>query len=696
MGKIVNPARPTDSPGDFLWWVLRAQWACGLLLLAVSTEVSRAALLASGAAFLAGAALDRAGTSREGLRRLTLPLVALAVAGAGADFFLGSRDLLFAVSVLVLGIQAIKFLLPKNARDGWQLCAVSFLEFLAAAATTAEIQFAAFALLYIGLCAGAMWALQIAQREEERDGTGTSPPPRPRFAAKLLLFTTAGGFLLTAILFAVTPRIGIGQILRRLGRGEGLTGFADTISLKDVTRVKADRRIVARVEFPELSPGTSPLLLYLRGAVYSRFDGTTWKRPGGDRRRVPRSGFYYVVASPPPGVRLSTAEITLESMENPALFVYENPILFEGSLGELWTGEGGSFSLSQPGHAALRYRLQFTPEAQRFPRPGPPKEHEYLELPPGADDLREFAARVAAEGRTEAERAELLLRHFRTGYRYTIVDPASSLREFLFAKRAGFCEHYATALALLLRAAGIPSRVAAGYLGGEWSDFGKYLIVRQSDAHAWTEAWIGGRWVTVDATPPLGEHSPFFAKTGMAGIYIDWARQRWNKYVVNYSLKMQAESLSEGWTTLRRARAVLSRGFAPGGDLRRRAGFLAAALLPSFLLVALLWRVLGGRESGNGPDARRGRRDARAPRPYARLLRRLAARGYRNSPGTTLEEMLHRASRRKADLSAAASRFLALYHRDRFGASPLPPAEFREAARLAERLGREIAPQGKK
>ncbi len=695
MGKTVNPARTTDSPGDFLWWVLRAQWACGLLLLAVLTEVSRAALFASGTAYVAGAVLDRAGTARKGLRRLTLPLVALAVAGAGADLFLGSCDLLFAVSVLVLGIQAIKFLLPKNARDGWQLCAISFLEFLAAAATTAEIQFAAFTLLYIGLCAGAMWALQIAQREEERDGTGSSPTARPRFAAKLLLFTTVGGFLLTAILFAVTPRIGIGQILRRLGRGEGLTGFSDTISLRDVTGVKADRRIVARVEFTELPPGTSPLLLYLRGAVYSRFDGTTWKWPGGDRRRIPRSGFYYVVASPPPGTRLSTAEITLESMENAALFVYENPFLFEGSLGEIWTGEGGGFSLSQPGHAALRYRLQFSPKEQRSSRPGPTKGSDYLELPPGGEDLRGFAARVTAEGRTDAERAELMLRHFRTGYRYTIVDPASSLREFLFAKRAGFCEHYATALALLLRAAGIPARVAAGYLGGEWSDVGNYLIVRQSDAHAWTEAWIDGRWVTLDATPPLGELSPFFAKTGKVGFYIDWARQRWNKYVVNYSLKMQAEGVMEGWAALRRARAVMSRGFAPGGDLRRRAGFLAAALLPPFLLAAFLWRVLGGRQSPNGPVAMRGRGDARAPRPYAHLLRRLAACGYRSSPGTTFEEMLHRASRRKPDLSAAASRFLALYHRDRFSAFPLPPAEFREAARLAGRLGREIAHSGK-
>ena len=684
--------RPPVSRAGFLWWILRAQWVCGLLLLALLTEVSRAALLASFAAFIAGVFLDRAGASREGLRRLTVPLVALAFAASGADLLLGSGDLLFSVSVLVLGIQSVKFLFPKNARDGWQLCTISFLEFLAAAATTTEIQFAAFAFLYLGLCAEGMWALQIGQREEEGE---TARPVRPRFAAKLLLFSATGGFLITAILFAVTPRIGIGQILRRLGRAEGFTGFSDTISLRDVTGIKADRRVVARVEFPALPPGASPLSLYLRGAVYSRFDGTAWKRPWGSRLRVVRSGFTYLVVPAPLGVRLSTAEITLEAMDNPALFVYGSPFLFEGSLGEIWMEEEGNFSLSQPGHTALRYRLQFFHEAPRSRIAGFPREREYLELPSGWDDIRALAAKVTAGGSSDAERAELALRHFRTGYRYTLIDPAFSVREFLFAKRAGFCEHYATALALLLRASGVPARVAAGYLGGEWSDVGKYLIVRMSDAHAWTEAWIGGRWVTLDATPPLGEHSPFFARTGKVGIYIDWAGQRWNKYVVDYSLKMQAESVSEGWAALGRAKADMRRAFSAGGEVRRRAGLLAAVLLTPLLLAILLRRVLGAasqRESFAG----QGKGEARPPRPYTRLLRRLAARGYRRTPGVTLEEMLLRAAGQKPALAGDASRFLALYHRDRFGPFPLPAAEFREAARLADRLGREITRPGVK
>jgi len=681
--------RAAASRTGLLWWILRAQWAWGLLLLALLTDVSRAAILATGGAFVAGGILDRAGAQRAGLHRLTVPFVALAVAASAADLFLGSGDFLFAVSVLVLGVQSVKFMLPKNARDGWQLCAISFLEFLAAAGTTTEIQFAAFTVVYIGLCAGGMWALQAWQGEVEGEA---SRAVRPGFAAKLLLLATAGGILLTAVLFAATPRVGMGQILRRLGRSDGITGFSDTISLRDVTSVKADRRVVARVEFPASPPGASPLTFHLRGASYTRFDGTAWKRAWGGRQRIPRSGFHYLVSPPPRGGGLYAAEITLEAMDNPALFVYGNPVRLEGSLGEIWGDAAGSLSLSQPGHTALRYRLQYSAEPPGGPADRTPAALQDLELPPGSDDIRELAARVTAGGKSDAEKAELALRHFRTGYRYTVTQPASSVREFLFSSRAGFCEHYATALALLLRASGIPARVAAGYLGGEWSDVGKYLIVRQSDAHAWTEGRIGGKWVTMDATPPLGEASPFYARTGTVGMYLDWARQRWNKYVVDYSLKMQAETVSEGWAAFRRARTGVLRAFSPGGDFRK-SFWLAAALPPAVLLSVLLRRMLRP-ASGGERNALRVKGESRPPRQYARLLRRLAALGRRRSAGATLEEMLLFAVRDRPPLAGGVSRFLALYHRDRFGAAPLSPAEFREACRLAGRLAREIPRPG--
>ena len=110
---------------------------------------------------------------------------------------------------------------------------------------------------------------------------------------------------------------------------------------------------------------------------------------------------------------------------------------------------------------------------------------------------------------------------------------------------------------------------------------GKYLIVRQSDAHAWVEAWVDGRWVTLDATPPSGASSPFKKRMGMIGLYADWLRQRWDKYVVNYSVRMQADVVKEGVRGIRRTgTAFRFRGWGGLAGNARRAfgGSLLAAL----------------------------------------------------------------------------------------------------------------------
>jgi transglutaminase-like putative cysteine protease len=642
-----------------LWFSLRAHWALGLIPLAFLTRVSRAALVLAAAAFAAGAVLDWTGSLRRGWGLAAPPLLVIVAATAAADLVSGSGDLLASFSLLLLGVQSAKFLLPKIPRDCWQLCAFSFLEFLAAAASTTEIQFAGFLILFLVLSAGAMWALQTEEAAET--GGAAVPRARPGFAAFLLLFSAVGGLLLTAALFAVTPRIGLGQFLRRLGNRERITGFSDEISLRDVTSVKVDRRVVARIEFPELAAGVSPPGLYLRGATYARFDGTRWRRAT---------------------VPISSAEIFLEPIDRSALFLYAGAVSIEGTLGEIRTDGEGNYLLGE-GSSAVRYRIHFSPEesprGKRYPAP----DGVYLSLPAVPDAIRQMAAEVTSQGSSDAERAELARRFFLSGFRYTLTDAASSVEEFLFRKRAGFCEHYAAALALLLRGAGIPARVAAGYQGGEWSDVGNYLIVRQSDAHAWTEAWIGGTWITLDATPTLGENSPFFARTGTIGMYIDWTRQRWIKYVVNYSLRMQAEAVSEGWGALRRSRIRIRGMFGiPAGPSGR--GIAAFGMAMAALLFA--WRMRGG-----GPSlfpGRAGAGEPPLPRPYARLIRRLAAGGRRRPAGIPLEEMLREAMARTPALLPPADRFLFLYHRDRFGPHPLSAAESAEAARLADLLRR--------
>jgi transglutaminase-like putative cysteine protease len=672
----------TRIPG-VLWFSLRAHWVSGLLPLAFLTEISRAAIAFAAVAFVAGAVLDWTGSSRRGWHRAGFLLLATGAAAAAADLFFGSGDLLASVVLLVLGVQSVKFLLPKTHRDGWQLCAISFLEFLATAATTTEIQFAAFLFLFLGLSAGAMWALQA----EEAAGAGGAPRTRAGFTVPTLLLTAVTGFCMTAVMFAVIPRIGIEQFLRRPGSRGGITGFSDAISLRDLTSVKMDRRIVARIEFPELAPGVSPPELHLRGATYTRFDGTKWSRGRAPRERVLNAGSYYLLSAQK-AAPLSTAEIFMEPIGYPILFVYAGTVSVEGSLGKIRTDGRGNYRLSA-GKSAGRYQVHFAPGGS------PPRTRSYrpdgetLALPPGSDDIRELAMQVTSTGKSDAERSELARQFFLSGFRYTLTDVASSVQEFLFRKRAGFCEHYAAGLTLLLRAAGIPARIATGYLGGEWSDVGKYLIVRQADAHAWTEGWIDGRWVTLDATPPLGEDSPFFARMGRIGIYFDWAKQRWNKYVVNYSLQMQAKAVSGGWGTLRRSANGIRRAIRrPDGQAAR----VAAVFVLAVAALLLAWRARGRRNSPFPRGMRKG--EIPLPRPYARLLRSLSAGGHRRSSGTPLEDMLLEAAGNIPPLLPDVARFLSLYHRDRFGPGPLSSGESTEAGRLADLLRRDLSRTG--
>lgn len=682
--RIAPPSRSLDQ------WVLRAHWAAGLLPLAFLPLVPGPAVLAASASLGLGSVLDATGAPRRGWDRWAGALLVAAGFAAAGDVLLGSRDILSTFSLFVLVVQSAKFLLPKRARDGWQLCAVSFVEFLTSAATTSGIQFAVYLFLYLGLSAGAMWSLQNEAAAE----TEVFPPlrVRARTAAAVLLLSAAAGFLCTALLFAVTPRVAFGRIARRVGRPAGIGGFSGTITLRDVTAVKSDRSVAARVEFPGLDPRPPSRPLYLRGATFALFDGTQWSRGGLSRARIPRWGTTYVLGPPPRDALLSTADITLETMEHAAVFVYGAPVSIEGSVGELSTDGRGNYSFALPDAAGARYRLRFAADEAGTTGAVPPPG-DCLALPRGWDDVRELSARLTAGANSDGEKARRILEYFGHGYRYTLDDPAASAREFLFVAKAGHCEHYATGLCLLLRGAGIPARIAAGYLGGEWSAVGNYLIVRQSDAHAWTEAWIGGAWRILDATPEFGENSPFFARTGAIGIYVDWVRQRWNKYVVNYSLKMQGEAVMEGWSSLRRARAWAARPAAwpsPGGRLRTPwavpAAFLAAAAC-----VLLLRRL---RARGSAAARARSAADPPLPRPYARLLARLAVLGHRRSPGTPLSEMVMSAAALRPELRADAVRFVDLYHRDRFGPLPLRAADSREAALLAARLRRE-APAAK-
>ncbi len=191
----------------------------------------------------------------------------------------------------------------------------------------------------------------------------------------------------------------------------------------------------------------------------------------------------------------------------------------------------------------------------------------------------------------------------------------------------------------------------------------------------------------MDVTPMVGANSPFFSRTGMLGIYLDWARQRWNKYVVSYSLKMQGDAVVDGLAAARRAWARAGRRaeWASWARRSRSAWAVPAAVLAAAGGLFLMRRRAARRDAAE-PRAAECRP---LPRAYSRLVRRLSALGHRRSAGAPMSEMVRSAAALRPELRAVSERFLDLYQRDRFGPTPLCDEEAREAGRLAARLRRE-------
>jgi len=237
-------------------------------------------------------------------------------------------------------------------------------------------------------------------------------------------------------------------------------------------------------------------------------------------------------------------------------------------------------------------------------------------------------------------------------------------------RRAGNCEYFASALAVMLRSLGIPTRVVNGFQRGEWNPYGGYWVVRMRDAHSWVEAHIDGAWVPLDPSPrgdvaasPLG---------GLA-LYIDGLRMSWYRYVVGWSRGDQVHAAS----TVRR----LATSWPPAPQWPSTSSarpFLVAVLGLGSGLGAFAWLLR--RRPGFT------RKAADVPAFYARALKALAHRGLRPAPHETAREFGARAGEALPEVSATLSRLTLAYERMRFGSVGVTPTEARDLVRAAARL----------
>ena len=401
----------------------------------------------------------------------------------------------------MIALVSIKFLESRSTRDGTLLvCLATFLAITPFLFRQSPLS--ALVMLPVLACAGGALAALAARTPRSMQAA----TPRVALAAigKLLL----QGLPLAALLFVLFPRIA-GPLWGLPHADRGSTGLSDTMSPGRIAELIQDDSVALRADFDGRPPPSAQR--YWRGPVLSRFDGANWtssyQRHGGEPVADTRSTIAYTV--------------TLEPSERPWLFALELPASLPEVDGRIDSQVGMTrdmqLVLRRPIGQAVRYAQRSTLVDRYAARPDDAADN--LRLPAQANPrTRELARTLRSRHADDRAYVAAVLGMFRDEpFVYTlepgVVDARHAVDAFLFESRRGFCEHYASAFAVLLRAAGIPARVVTGYQGGELNPRGNYLIVRQSDAHAWVEAIVDGRWQRFD---PTGAVSPLRIESGIS------------------------------------------------------------------------------------------------------------------------------------------------------------------------------------
>jgi len=376
--------------------------------------------------------------------------------------------------------------------------------------------------------------------------------PRGRMTANLALSAriVLQAVPLMLVLFYLFPRIP--GSLWGMSKGViGTTGFSDSLTPGSISELVRSNEIAFRAEFKEKIPG--PDRLYWRGLVFWQFNGETWRlgmtAPVRREQMLGKGAVNYIV--------------TLEPHDKRWLFALDIPAMAP-LLGRI----RGDHTIKS--RRRVKQRIRYRVKSYTDYRTGPLKQWERaaLGLPfAGNPQARDLSGKWMEETNSPEEVIEKALDYFRTNeFFYTLNPPLldrDSVDDFLFRTRKGYCEHYASAFAFLMRAAGIPSRIVGGYLGGEINPYGGYLIVRQSDAHAWVEVWLSEKgWVRVDPTSavaperveqgmaaalPPEEISMFLSSPYLKRIVLGWdaVNNLWYQHVMGYSFLSQKRFLSK-------------------------------------------------------------------------------------------------------------------------------------------------------
>jgi len=305
---------------------------------------------------------------------------------------------------------------------------------------------------------------------------------------------------LTALLFVIMPQLA--PLWKMPSAKAATTGLADSMTPGDIARLGQDDSLAFSVTFDGKIPAREQL--YWRALVMDQFDGRRWQQSEQTKLRqqqLPPKRDWRVTAPDLLGAGISYQVMTKTSNQS-WLFGLALPTSTESNVIETL-----DFNLISTERlvAPKAYRVTSYPQLMSRLVLSPSERRSNLERPSASNgETKRWVAQLRSKY-DDQQLIDYVLNYFnKNPYRYTLTPPplgADSVDQFMFSTKQGFCAHYASAFTLIMRYAGIPSRIVAGYLGGEWNEDVGYLNVYQYDAHAWSEVWLAGKgWVRVDPT----------------------------------------------------------------------------------------------------------------------------------------------------------------------------------------------------
>lgn len=612
---------------------------------------------------LAGALLVRESWARHpSFRHVDTISLLIVVAVQIVRFALNSSSSLDVLIEFAAALQIVRLATRRGAAHDQQVIVLALLHLIAGTVLGGGL---GYGLCFAGVLIVAPGALVLSHlrrevegnyRQGARDRTGL-PVDVPRilrsrrvvgrtFLLSMCLLSIPI-LLFTAVLFVFFPRVGLSLLLLNNQPPTQMVAFTEKVDLGQVGRLREDRTIAARIRFPE-QQGAPPdrIALHLRGATLDHYESRgTWSRTIEEKNRRQQSSSTLIELRRPTGPTREM-KVELEPFEPPVVFLPPSAVTVRLDVGPVSYSSQQAPTLTRGAEGDLTYHaddrgIAYTVEidstgAPTFRHLDEGDRGRYLELPADLPPrIRELALAWTEGATTPTERARAIEKHLREDYKYD-TDTSSTrasapLDDFLFESKRGHCTFFSSAMAIMLRTVGIPTRTVNGYLGATYNKYGGFYVVRQGEAHSWVEVYIDKEgWTTFDPTPAAGGTAQTKLSEPWATVadFVEATSQRWHHNVVEYNLTQQVallQSLTKpnGPEDRRRDGARRSWGWLVVG------GLLVAAVAAVF--VVRRRRTVVAVKSDGSP---RARELAKVTTIYERLEGALAAHGVQRAPGT--------------------------------------------------------------